>query len=220
MRTCHPRCCSLLSTRSCWLTLVRTLSDVLDGFLLRLLGVSLWPCRRCSDFRCASCAPPHRLLLDHRVPLRVSRSSVLSVASSVTVSCVAILLRSHGLSIPPKGTTPEIVRSGFFAAHVSSTVVWLMLSRHPSLCSLTSALICAVLHTSLEPPPADCTRECASCANRETTLCASRESSVHHCLSLKDVLSSCLRDSATAWAAEAVSHAPELCELVFIRGLL
>ena len=71
-----------------------------------------------------------------------------------------------------------------------------MLSRHPSLCSLTSALICAVLHTSLESPPAGCTREYASCALRETTLCASRQSSVHHCLPLKAVLSvSRLRDS-------------------------
>ena len=128
MRTCHPHCCSLLSTRSCWLHSSITLSDVLDDFLLRLLGVSLsWPCPGCADSRCASCAPPDRLLLDHLVPLRFSRSSlVLSVAScnvtSFTVSCVKILLRSHGLSIPPKGTTPEIVYSGSLRLYVSSTM--------------------------------------------------------------------------------------------------
>ena len=43
-----------------------------------------------------------------------------------------------------------------FAAQVSSTMACLMLSRHNSLCILTSALICAVLHTSLESPPAGC----------------------------------------------------------------
>ena len=78
-----------------------------------------------------------------------------------------------------------------------------MLSRHHSLCSLTSAPICAVLHTSLESPPAGCTREYESCALRETTLRVSRESSVHHCLSLKAVLSFSLRDSTTVWSAEA-----------------
>ena len=62
----------------------------------------------------------------------------------------------------------------FFAAHLSSTVACLMLSWHPPLCSLTSALICAVLHTSPESPPAGCTREYASCVHRE--------SSVLHCL--------------------------------------
>ena len=108
VRTCHPHCCSLMLV-----TLVQALSDVLDDFFLRL---SLWPCPGCADSRCASCAPPDRPLLDHLVPLRVSRSSVLSVAScnvtSFTVSCVRILLRSHGWSILPKGTTPEIVYSG------------------------------------------------------------------------------------------------------------
>ena len=90
-----------------------------------------------------------------------------------------------------------------FAAHVSSTMACRMLSRHHSLCSLTSAPICAVLHTSLESPPAGCTREYESCALRETTLCVSRESSVHHCLWLKAVLSFSLRDSTTVWSAEA-----------------
>ena len=89
-----------------------------------------------------------------------------------------------------------------------------MLSRHHSLCSLTSALICAVLHTSLESPPAGCTREYASCALRETTLCASRETSFHHCLSLKAVLSSRLRDSTTAWSAEAFNTTG----VVVVRG--
>ena len=68
----------------------------------------------------------------------------------------------------------------------------LMLSRHHALCTLTSALICAVLHTSLGCPPAGCTREYASCSLHETTLCVSRESFVHHCLSLKAVLSDLL----------------------------
>ena len=153
-------------------TLVHTLSGVLDSFLLRLRGVSHWPCPGCADSRCALCT-----LLDLLVPLRVSRSWVLSVA------CVGMLLRSHGLSTPQKGTTPHC------AAHVS-----LMLSRHHSPCSLTSALICAVLHTSLESSPAGCAREYQSCALRETT---------YHCLSLKAVLSSRLRDSTTAWSAEA-----------------
>ena len=113
-----------------------------------------------------------------------------------------ILVRSHGLSSPPKVRSRD--RSLWLcAAHVSSTMACLLLSRHHSLCSLTSALIYAALHTSLESPPAGCTREYASCAHRETTLCASRESSVHHCLSLKPVLSSRLRDSTTAWSAEA-----------------
>ena len=62
-------------------TLVHTLSDVLDGFLLRLLGASLWPCPGCADSRCASCAPPDRVLFDHLVLLRFSRCLVLSVAS-------------------------------------------------------------------------------------------------------------------------------------------
>ena len=57
-------------------------------------------------------------------------------------------------------------------------LLWLfaarVLSRHRSLCSLTSALIHAVLHNSLESPPTGCTREYASCVHRE--------SSVHHCL--------------------------------------
>ena len=129
------------------------------------LGVSPWPCPRWADSRCVSCA-----LLHFLVPLRISWSSVLSVASctvtSLRVSCVGILLRSHGLSIPPKGMTPEIVRSS--SLRLMSRRSWpaLMLSRHHSLCSLTSALICAVLHTSLESPLAGCTREYASCAFR------------------------------------------------------
>ena len=149
-------------------TIVHTLSDVLDGFLLRIRGVSLWPCPGCANSRCASCAPPDRLLLDHLVPPRCS--TLLPVTSHPSVSCVGILLRSHGLSIPPKGTTPEIVRSGSLRLMSSSTMACPMLSRHHSLCSLTSALICAVLQTSLESPPAGCTRGYASCAIRDTTL--------------------------------------------------
>ena len=98
------------------ITLVHALSDFPDGFLLRLRGVSLRPCPGCADSRCASCAPPDRLLLDHLVPLRFSRSSVLSVTScnvtSFTASCVKIFLRFPGLSSPPESTTPEIVYSG------------------------------------------------------------------------------------------------------------
>ena len=92
-----------------------------------------------------------------------------------------------------------------------------LMSRRPwpaSLCRLTSVLNCAVLHTSLESPPADCTREYPSCAHRETTLCVSRESPVHHCLSLKAVLSSRLRDSTTAWSAEAFNTT----SVVVVRG--
>ena len=117
---------------------------------------------------------------------------------------------------PPSVTWFEHLTQGYdsrdrslwlFAAHVSSTMACLMLSWHPSLQdSLTSALICAVLHTSLESPPAGCTREYASCALRETTLCASRESPVHHCPSLKAVLSSRLRDSTTAVVRCVVQH--------------
>ena len=151
-------------------TLVHTLSDVLDDFLLRLRGFSLWPCPGCADSRCASRAPPDQLLLNHLVPLRFSRSSVLSVAScnvtSFTASCVSIFLRSPGLFDQPTERDYSRDRSlWLFGAHVSSTMACLMLSRHPSLCSLTSALICAVLHSSsLESQPA-CTREYASRAS-------------------------------------------------------
>ena len=44
--------------------------------------------------------------------------------------------------------------------------------------------------------------QCASSALREATLCVSRESSLHHCLSLKVVMSSRLRDSTPEWSAE------------------
>ena len=125
-----------------------------------------------------------------------------------------ILLRSHGLSIPSKGTTPEIAHSGSLR----------LMSRRPGparcshgilhLGSLTSVLIRAVLHTSLESPLAGHTREHASCAHRDTTLCASRESSVHRCLSLKAVLSSRLRDSTTAWSVEASNTT----SVVVVRG--
>ena len=77
---------------------------------------------------------------------------MLSVAScnvtSLTTSCVGILLRSHGLSIPPKGTTPEIVRSGLFAAHVSSTMPALCchgILHMGSLPQRSSALCCILL---------------------------------------------------------------------------
>ena len=92
----------------------RASSDVLDDFLLRLRGVSLWPCPGCADSQCASCAPPDRLLLDRLVLLRFTRSLVLSVGNvtSFTASCVRIILRSPGLSSPPKATSPEIVHSG------------------------------------------------------------------------------------------------------------
>ena len=179
----RPRCCSRLSTRSCWLH-----SCLLCSRRRSRPG--------CADSRWVSCAPPDRLLLDHLVPLRFSRFMVLSVAScdvaSFTVLCSPWL----------------------FAPCVSSTMACLMLSRHPSLSSLTSALICAVLHASLESLPAGCTRECASCALRETTVCASREPFVHHCLSLKAVLFYRLRDSTSVWSAEAFNTTG----VVVVRG--
>ena len=64
VKTCHSRNCSLLSsTRSCWLHSCITLSDVLDDFLLRLVGVSLWPSPGCADSRCSPLLPatPHPL---------------------------------------------------------------------------------------------------------------------------------------------------------------
>ena len=179
-------------------TLVHTLSDVLDDFLLRLrgaslsglvLGVQILGTLRAlllidfssiTSFLCASLGPRCSLLLP--------------ATSSFTASSVGILLGSHSLSIPPKGTISRDRSLWLFAAHVSSTMACLMLSRHPSLCSLTSALIYVVLHTSLESPPAGCARQYASCAH-----------AVHDCLSLKGVLSSRLRDSTTAWSAEAVN---------------
>ena len=72
---------------------MRTLSDVRDGFLPRLPGVSLSGLVLVVQFL-ASCTPPDRILLDHLVPLRFTRSLVLSVAScnvtSFTASCVRI----------------------------------------------------------------------------------------------------------------------------------
>ena len=129
-----------------------------------------------------------------------------------------------------------------FAAHVSSTTTCSMLSRHPSLWQ-------SYFSANLASPPAGCTREYASCAHRETILCSSRESSVHHCLSLKAVPFSRLRDSTTSWSVEAFNttsvvvvrgktslvpcfllflhccasvptHASEFCLQVFIRRLL
>ena len=91
-----------------------------------------------------------------------------------------------------------------FAAHISPTMACLMLSRHPSLCSLhLSAHLRFAAYISRHLRLMAVLVEYASCAHRETTLCVSRESSVHHCLSLKAVLSSRLRDSTTAWSAEA-----------------
>ena len=93
-----------------------------------------------------------------------------------------------------------------FAAHVSSTKACLMVSTHPSLCSLTSALICAVLHTFLESPPAGCTRE-------------------YHCLSLQAVLSVLLvcGDSTTvssALAFNTTSGRDLLCPISLSLALL
>ena len=199
--------------------------------------VSLRPCLGCAVPWCASCAPTDRLLLDHLVLLRFSGSLVLSVAShnvtSFTASYVRIFIRFPGLKRSPKGATPEIVHSGLLqTAHVSSTMACLMLSRNPSLSVqfFTLALICAVLHTSLESPLAGCTREYASSALRETTFCVSRESSVHHCHSLKAVLSSRLQNSTTVWSTEAfnttgvvvvrgkTSRVPSLFSFALLRG--
>ena len=148
-------------------TLVRTLDDVCDGFLLRLLGVSLWPCPGCANSRCASCT-----LLDLHVPLRFSRSWCFLLRSAKSHPSQIVCEDppfDHSFSISPKGYN--------FAVHVSSTMACLMLSRHHSLCSLISAFVCAVLHTFLEFLPAGCTRGYASSAHREH--------SVHHCLWLK-----------------------------------
>ena len=202
VRICHSRCCSPLSTRSCRLhSCILSARFLTTSSFAFVASLPLWPRPGCADSPCASCAPPDRL-----VPLRVSPSSVLSVAScnvpSFTVPCLGILLRSPGCTSHRRVHSRDRLL-WLFAAHVSSTVTCLMLSRHPSLCSLTSAPICAVLHTSLESPPAGCSREYAFCALLETTLCASRESSAQNFLSLKAVLSSRLRDSTTVWSAEA-----------------
>ena len=166
MRTCRHHCCSLLSTRSCWLhscilsTTFLTASSFaflasLSGLVLdvQILG-ALRALSSISLFLCASLGPRYSLLLSCNV-------------TSFTVSCVRILLRCHGLYIPAKGTTPEIVRSGSVRPTSRRPCSCLMLSLHHSQCNLTSALICAVLRTSLEPPPAGRARECASCAHRE-----------------------------------------------------
>ena len=102
-----------------------------------------------------------------------------------------------------------------FAARVSSTRACPMLSRHPSLRqSYLSVHPRCAAYISLESPPAGYTREYASCAHRETTLCASRESFVHHCLSLQAVLPSRLQDSTTAWSVKAFNTT----SVVVVRG--
>ena len=150
------------------------LSDVRDGFLLRLPGVSLWPSPGCAVPRCASCIPPDRILLDHLVFLRF-----FSVLGALCCFLQRHILHSFMCEDLPSVSWLEHPTEGFdsrdrslwpFAAHVSTTMAGLMLSQHHSLGSLTSALVCAVLHT----PPAGCTREYPSCVHRE--------SSVHHCL--------------------------------------
>ena len=195
MRSCHSRCCSLLSNRSCWLHLCILLATFWTAssfaFLASLSGL----------------VQGVQILGAPRALLLIDFSSItLFLCVSLGPWCSPLLLAtSHPSQSRVHPTERYHTRDRslwLFAAHVSSTMACLVLSRHPSLCSLTSALICAVLHLS-SPPPAVCTREHASCAHRETTLCVSRESSVHHCLSLKAVLSSRLWDSTTAWSAGA-----------------
>ena len=207
--------CSVLLTSQhslVLLTLVHTLSDVLDGFLLRLLGV----CQAMSLL----CRFSVRFVRSPRSPCSSARPSVLSALCCFLQRHILHNLVCEG---PPSFTWFEHPTEGcvlrdrslwLCAAHVSSTMACLMLSRHRSLCSLISAFICAVLHTSLGSPPAGCTHKYASCALRETTLCASGESSVHHCLSLKAVLFSRLRDSTTPWSAEAFNTTG----VVVVRG--
>ena len=141
VKICHP---------DCWLTsqhllvlviLVHTLSDVLDDFLLRFRGVSLalsWGVQVLGALRAL-------LLIDlSSITLFLCASlgpRLLSVAScnvtSFTALSVRILLRSHGLSITPKGTTPEIVRSAS---------LWLMSRRPwPARCSH------GILHCAVSP---------------------------------------------------------------------
>ena len=109
-------------------------------------------------------APHGRLILDHLVPLRFSLSSPLLPAtphhSFVCGDPPSVTWLQH----PTEGCDSGSRSLWLFAAHASSTMACLMHSPHPSLYSLTSALICAVLQTSLESPAAGCIREYASCA--------------------------------------------------------
>ena len=211
VRTRHPHCCSLVSTRSCWLCMSRlhiciTLCDDLHGLLLAFLrSLSLaffWLCRFSMRFvRSSRLTPP-------RSPCSSARLPVLGA-----LCCFLQRHIPHSLVCgdPPSVSWFEHPTEGYDSRDRS---LWplcgsclvdhacLMLSRHPSLCSLTSALICAVLHTSLESPPAGYTREYASCALRETTLCASRKSSVHHCLSLKVFSSTGLHRRVVRWGLQ------------------
>ena len=146
---------------------MHALSDVRDGFLLRLPGVSLWPCAGCAVPRCASCTPPDR----------ICASALFSVLGALCCVLQRHILHSFMCEDVPSDSWLEHPTEGFdardrslwpFAAHVSSTMAGLMLSQHHSLCSLTSALVCAVLHTCLESSPAGCTREYASCVHCTT----------------------------------------------------
>ena len=246
VRSCPSRYCSLLSTRSCRLHSCTLSATFLTASPFAFVA-SLWPCPGCPDPRCASCAPPDRLLIDQ---LRFSRSLVLSVDSgnvtSFTVSCVKSPPSVSWSKHPTEGYDFRDRSLWLFAAYVSSNKACPMISRHPSL---GKSYLSAHLRFAAYISPVSCTREYASCAHRETTLCASRKSSVHHCLSLKAVLSSRLRESTTAWSVEAFNttnmvgvrgetsrvpsfflsctaahasptHASEFCLQVFIRGLL
>ena len=103
----HTAASSLLLTSQHSLvpgSLVHTPSDFLDCFLLRLRGVShSGLVLGVPDSRCASCALLDSLFLCASLGPRCSLLLSCNV-TSLTISCVGILLRSHGLSIPPKGT--------------------------------------------------------------------------------------------------------------------
>ena len=96
----------------------------------------------------------HALLL-----VEISRSPCSSALLSVLGAlCVA---SCNVTSLTPKTTTPEIVHSGFSRVNHALPDA---LSRHRSLCSLTSALICAC------------------CMLLSNLRLLNRESSVHQCL--------------------------------------
>ena len=103
---------SLLLTSQHSLVLV-TLVHTLSGFLLRFLGVSLSLSQILGALRALLLIDFSSITLFLCASLGPWCSPLLLATSHPSQSrAVKILLRSHGLSIPPKGTTPEIVRSG------------------------------------------------------------------------------------------------------------
>ena len=69
------------------------------------------------------------------------------------------------------------------APHVCRNIYCpLCLDRYVLLCLMAAGSRSKLPAVRPEAPPAGCSRECASCTLRETTLCAPRESSVHHCV--------------------------------------